>query len=387
MCIENGQLQGAMFRRRAALTLIELLAVVMIVVVVFAAVVPQLRPALEQGRLREASRQVSAYFTLAKSLAAQRGRPVGVALQRTVPGSDAALDLFMLETPPPYTGDLSGATVVVGPDPTNNRYKMLFRKAASLTATTTTALVQPGESFFIRFNYMGPLYGCFRDTNGDFVIQIGAQPPPGFWSPGADKQWGVGGTDDDGNSLANDLREAGWPASDDVEIGLPFQVYMFPARSVTKPLQLSGSVSVDLQYSGFGVSGTQFAADNVIPSGPVDTQPIIVMFSPSGGVATLYQGVLTGGVVPLTQQAGTGTVYFLVGRFDQVQPPPVFDPSAGTWSLPASTATQTNLADLKSVWVAVETRNGAITTAENVSGSSIREVRGLVRTGAGMGAN
>ena len=386
-------MKAAMFRRRSAMTLIELLAVVTIAVVVLAAVVPQVRPALEQGRLREASRQLNAYFALAKSLAARRGRPVGVAFQRTTSGSNAALDVFMLETPPPYTGDLIGALAVVGPD--TGRYEISFTNAATLTAASSVALVKPGESFFIRFNYMGPLYGGYRDsTNGDFVIELGSgQPPPGFWSPGPDREWGNAATaftsaDDDGNSITNDLREAGWPTSDDVPIGLPFQLYMFPTRSITKPLQLTGSVSVDLQYSGFGVSGTQFAADNLIPSGPVDSQPIIVMFSPSGAVATLYQGAYSGGAtVPLVQQAGTGTVYFLVGRFDQVQPPPIFDPSANTWSQPASTATQTNLADLKSVWVAIETRNGAITTAENVTGTSVREVRGLVRTGSGIGAN
>jgi len=319
-----------------------------------------------------------------------------------VPGSNAAFDLFMLETPPPYSGDLVGATATVGPVLANattiSHFAVSFTNAASLTAGTSAALVQPGETFFIRFNYKGPLYQCLRDTNGFRIALPGNQPPPGFWLPfspnqWSNKEWGNPG-DDDNNGVVNDLREAGWPGSNDMAIGLPFQVFMFPTRSVVKPLQLSGGVAIDLQYSGYGVNGSQFAADNVIPAGPVDDKPVLIMFGPSGSVTTLYQGVLSGTAVPLTQRPPTGTIYMLIGRFDQVLPPPIFNPGPN-WTQPPSTGDLTNIEDLQSVWVAIETRNGAVTTAENVvpaatvppSVATLKERRELIRTGVSMGGS
>jgi prepilin-type N-terminal cleavage/methylation domain-containing protein len=64
------------------------------------------------------------------------------------------------------------------------------------------------------------------DTDGDGMIEIldGWGNPIEFlrWAPGysenagPDGQWGVSGSDDDGNGTADDLPEAGYPTSDDV---------------------------------------------------------------------------------------------------------------------------------------------------------------------------
>ena len=100
------------------MTLIELLVVVAIVIIVFAAIIPNVRPAIEQARLRETARQVNAYFASAQALAIQQQRGVGVVIPRQAsPNQAGALEIFTVETPPPYAGDsqssyasVSGAT-------------------------------------------------------------------------------------------------------------------------------------------------------------------------------------------------------------------------------------------------------------------------------------
>ena len=379
-------------------TLIELMIVVTIAVVVMAAVIPQLKPALEQGRIREASRQVSTYLTLAKSLAIQKGLPVGVAFQRAAPGSNACMDMYMVETPTPYSGDIIGATAVVYPV-VGTGYVVDFDvngtgQCASLTANSTWDLVKPGESCLVRFNYQGAMYRVQRSAAGVYVLQIGSgQPPPGFWYTGADMQWGSAG-DDDGNGVTNDLREAGWPSSDEklassptLFIGQPFQVYLHPTRAAVKPLQLTAGTAIALGYSGYTINGQQFSnksQDNFTPvsnSGQVKTDPVVVMFSPGGGVPTLYYTDIPGTTV---ETAPTGSIYFLVGQFEKVEFPPTYDSATSTWTAPTTFPDTWNGEDANSVWVTIEPHSGTISSAENVArpvANPVAENREIARTG------
>src|SRR5688572_20411289 len=88
---------------RGGMTLVELLVVITIIVIVFAALVPRIRPAIEDLKLREGSRQVNAYIASAQAVAGQQKRPYGVRL-RPIAGV-GVLELVSLETPPPYAGD------------------------------------------------------------------------------------------------------------------------------------------------------------------------------------------------------------------------------------------------------------------------------------------
>ena len=90
------------------MTLAELLVVVAIVVILIAVMLPRLRPVMESSKLRESARQVNAYFSMAQSLAGERGRPVGVQIERQL-GSKGAFLLSLVEVPMPYSGDTINA--------------------------------------------------------------------------------------------------------------------------------------------------------------------------------------------------------------------------------------------------------------------------------------
>ena len=116
--------RGAVMRikqpRRGGMTLVELLVVVAMASVLLAITVSSLRGSFSDRKLRETSRIVTAFMARAKARAAETGRPTGVVFVREVapdPADPASFNfcrkLFIAETPPPYAGDIAGATCTV----------------------------------------------------------------------------------------------------------------------------------------------------------------------------------------------------------------------------------------------------------------------------------
>ena len=91
-------------KHRLALTLIELLVVIAILTTLVAGVVPLFSPNNDTRKIREASRGLHAYITLAQAKAARSGRPTGIAFQESRIGSGVALEVFQLEVPKGFSG-------------------------------------------------------------------------------------------------------------------------------------------------------------------------------------------------------------------------------------------------------------------------------------------
>ena len=88
---------------RSGVTLLELLVVILILLMITAAAIPLIAPALDNRRMREASRLASTFISGARSRAIQTGRETGVQLLR-FNGNPYATTLAYVEVPPPYGG-------------------------------------------------------------------------------------------------------------------------------------------------------------------------------------------------------------------------------------------------------------------------------------------
>ncbi len=117
------------------MTLVELLVVVTISVLLLASAVPLMRPALKDAQLRESTRQLNVMCAMAKARAREIGRPVGIQIERSAPGSNAAFEVHMAETPPPYTGDFVDALADLVDDVPSN-------PPAVITARSTDSQVR-----------------------------------------------------------------------------------------------------------------------------------------------------------------------------------------------------------------------------------------------------
>ena len=337
---------------RQAMTLIELLVVVGIAVILAAAAVPLVKPAIQDAKLREASRQINVFFSAARARAIEKGRPVGVWIARSAPGANASMDLYIAETPLPYAGDFIGATATLEDFDSNDIVDGATIDSAQGVAFPT--LVQVGDR--IRFDYKGPFYRITAIDSATYEITF-AVP-------------------------------SGVPAPANEGALVPYQVYRQPKKSSASPLQLNGSIAIDLQYSGIGAVGTQFDASltNVAGTPPVlNRTPVVVMFDEGGAMSRIYGSYqASSGSIPGSGVAPRGTVHLLLGSFDQTTPAP--DPTTGVSSV--STAERNNLEDQRNVWISIGDRNGAISSAENggLPGSTdISLAREFARSGRTMG--
>ena len=97
------------------MTLVELLMVVTIMTILMAVAIPMVRPAFQNRQLREATRQINAFFAGAMARAAETGRPVGVWIEASgVPGDPQyATRLYLAEVAPSFTGAALGSRATI----------------------------------------------------------------------------------------------------------------------------------------------------------------------------------------------------------------------------------------------------------------------------------
>jgi prepilin-type N-terminal cleavage/methylation domain-containing protein len=275
--------------RRSGLTLIELLMVVVIMVMVVSVAIPLVNYNFGEKKLRESARALNAYFALAKSLAAERNRQVGVMFERTPDSLNQCLTMYLVEVPQAYSGDLYDARCYIRRNPMLTGFatnqEVLFDNHCAML-TTTRALVAAGDTFLIRFNYRGAAYAVRRHQvnngapNSDKFVMQRVESIPGSWLPYdynammnvydfSTRGWGVTGVDDDMNGLIDDAAEEGMPVfssnsppqdASDFPVGLPFQIYLSPKRTQAQPIELPVGVAVDLAWSGMGAAGAEFDA-------------------------------------------------------------------------------------------------------------------------------
>jgi len=359
-------------RRSRGLTLTELLIVVAVMVVLIGVALPMMKTGMEGKSIREASRHLNTYATLAKSRAAELGRPVGLLIETQAlpesPGYLYASQLFLAETPPLYSGDVVGAKATIfdawnnavapapptGPPP---------QPVPVLTAGDGVAdraefelsdcsflpgLVSKGD--LIRFGYRGHLFTITEDPR---IEPSRANPARAIirvlFAHAMVYPWGrpyrAPIPANPGRALTSEEipKHISPPCPfTPPYMSLPFQILRKPRKSSRTPLELPGGAVIDLTNSGFGLTDRSFSTT----SGPVT-----IVFNPGGDVA---------GVLGVNLSAPpTATIHLLVGRIDQL--------AVGATGIPP-TWTETvneNLTDMSNLWVSIGHQTGQVTSSEN----------------------
>jgi prepilin-type N-terminal cleavage/methylation domain-containing protein len=242
-------------------TLIELLVVLLIASLLIATALPIAATALEDARVREASRTLNAYFAMAKSRAAGTGRPCGLVLKSQVAGSGfQSTEIYLCEVAAPY-----GGSTLPAPLAWLDAGKLKFSPGED---AYMQALVEDRETFTVRFGYKGD-YFQFERNGADFDYQnsvLGTTSPPA--SPGQ-----------------------------------PFQAYRTP-KLISVAREMPAGTAVDLTYSGVGSTGNELAAAG---------GSVMVLFASGGNLQAVEYTDASGNPTAV----GSGTVHFLVGRIEK----------------------------------------------------------------------
>ena len=389
---------------RSALTLVELLVVMVILTILVGSAIPVLSPASDDRRIRDAARGINTFFNGAQTRAVQTGRPFGVMLRKlsqdTGRNADngACLEISYVEQPPAFTGFDDGSRILIGTDAlgsgaiNQNMVRIrfvrvgtaqnpgtdglpasldpdlfpsgLFRRGDQIevsgrtfefTDTTTDVDAQgfylsvagdPDGTLFARpVNVTGDRPRLLFDSNGDRITDVGAsaanQP---FWSE-----------------------------------PLPYRIQRQPTPTSNEPYQLTGGAVIDLRASGFGdpTDGGRlfFTDDNNLgtPSAISNNDPVFLMFSPEGTLSRVWSSETPVGG-DFQANTTTETVYLLVGT--NLSAPDVSAPGetdfgdtsqagAGTQADIEQRKSEINWLNTDSRWIVISSRTGSVRTAPN----------------------
>jgi hypothetical protein len=362
---------------------------IMLVLVVIA--LPTVKRVMEDGNVREASRQLNAYFAMAKARALQTGRPCGIMMicdlplgitdvvpaQNQIPPwpTKQVTTMYLAEVPAPYSGSTIGAVAKIA-DPTGMNGQRQFMPIiynasggevfdtiwnsanAGQEGPVLANLIAPGETFLVRFSNKGEWYQCMRGTAGNSA---------GYTNPAVLYFLGGASTAPPGYNDTSTF----------VSGAKTYQIVRI-ARRIGNPLQLTTGTCIDLAYCGIGPSnlaaGTLtagmyqptavYARPNIAGYGLAPLQEVIVMFTPGGGIETiqLRSPVFNEVIYPTT------TVHFLIGRADKLTANPTQAGSSPTHptGIAMFDTTLSNLADPNSLWVSVSRSTGNVVTADNL---------------------
>ena len=373
---------------RRGLTLTELLVVIAILVAVTAVLAPLVTSTMEGREVREAARQVNAYFQQAQARARELGRPVGVVIRRLPYTTALNLDnpalahdfgyqLTLAEEPPPYRGTLSTARAMVWTGTKN--LPGLFTVPGSDQSKygcATAYLVDPGlvpgaiqPNDMIRFNLRGPRYRIVS-------IQPNTSVPAGFEYL-QDYQYRIEFEFD-----AKKYPQVAFARFNSVQ----FEVFRRPQTTAATPMDLPTGSAIVMNLSGVGMEHSDLSKNSGMQAGEEDfmqtaqdldnnattssrqqyigltefqrpnsamlpefvDMPLTIMFTPEGTIDRIYRvlpgpGQTSNPLIP--PKKPQDKIYLFLGK-------------AGVDRI-------VNFADTTNLWLAIDPQNGSVTTAPN----------------------
>lgn len=211
-------------RTRSGMTLIELLVVVMILGMLSLTVLPTLSGTLGQRRFRDAAGNLSTFIARAQTRALNAKEPRGFILQPLDSAPNAAIDLFLADTPAAYAGEWS-----------TSRVKIDYPSGSLAFMDLETIARVSGDSF------------C---RAGDAIQFGGSGQYFRFEPPAAVTMWDAGATSRSQSHFNTVLPRTG-------PDGVSFRIRRQPTRASTGVLQLQQSTAVDLRWCS--VNGKLFS--------------------------------------------------------------------------------------------------------------------------------
>lgn len=351
-------------QHRRGVTLVELLVVVTLLSILLGIAATAARTGTRGKKQREAARQINAFIAGARTRAVELDRSVGIEIVNNRPNEpQAGTTLYMVETPPPYAGDLTSAFVElrsIGSYTAQLAFNVsnstnLPYHSPDATLMTDPNFIRAGDAVFLGYNnqpYLvssvpAALSSGYRLVNITWQID---QPSPFPWITSA-------------------------PTGPNYP-GLPFQVYRQPQRNSVTPLQIPTGACIDLAFSGMGTTGQQLASFDLEASVPSEEYAKI-MFSPNGTIDAVYAqdlGASSATGVVTYRGLPTGNINLLIGRYEKV----VAVREAGVSVASAGSSTGgiysifnsppedgSNIADPEAFWVSINRITGNVATSNN----------------------
>ncbi len=290
-------------------TLVELLVVLFIFLLLTSIALPTVRKLLSDQKTSRAASSITNYINAAKSRAIAEGRYVGVRLERLDSlkaveyGSSASLRVRQIVGVPPYSGEAADSRVNIlftsGSRIADLQFTLKDNQLLSLGNSNSGPIkdrdlieLPGGRKFHLLF---------VSKTSDPITAKIDLASP-------ADGSVGTSTT----STFPVDFVAAG-------NRSVKYRIHRSPELSSTSTLSFARGVAIDLNYSGMGPIGTQFAPQTITTTPPADVNdPIDIVFGPDGRVEFLSTNSLG------TIGSPSGIIFLCVGSTDGVRPDDLF---------------------------------------------------------------
>ncbi|ADB15225.1 hypothetical protein Psta_0538 [Pirellula staleyi DSM 6068] len=277
-------------KRSAGYTLIELLVVIIILLLLLALLLPIASFAVKDTRTRSAASRLQNAFHIARQMAIRDRRPCGVYLQVDQQLGGAGVFQvtkgYFAQEAPPYSGSTLGVRAYNGPGAdmtiSTNDDVLMFSDSSENNYLSALINHQP-ETILVRFDYKGEWFVYSFDVMSSQFI---------------------GGYPERATSNARPPTVAG-------TTGYPFQIRRLPKRTAAA-FELPDGTAIDLAYSGFGRTGTEFSSGSYLfPADDTTSSAIVVMFNSDGAIESIYRGAEPG-------RPRSESINFLLGDIERL---------------------------------------------------------------------
>jgi type II secretory pathway pseudopilin PulG len=379
---------------RSGYTLVEILVVLFVLMLLAAIALPTVKELLSNQKVSRAAQNMTAFIAKARSRAIAEEKPFGVLIERgvgvddtgNVIGLSQSIRLRQIAGVPPYTGDASNAYATLRDDPQfpnveiaeftvkDNQLLSLSRNIysdANLTPQQQheSAPIRNGDYLELPGGRMVPITFMPYTTAAGEVLPDGSIAQSG----GATARATLEGSDGELTVRVWFSLTKFYPEGSRTLSGsrVKYRIHRRPVVSSVTPFSMPRGVVTDLNYSGVGVAGNQFASLS-------DDKDIEIIFGADGSVLRVTNGwfwVSGTGVADWdeTQVAPLGAIYLCIGDADGLVPNNLFSQDKKAFS---------NLLNLESIWVSINPYTG------RCNASSVAPVDlGIVLANAGLNAN
>ena len=345
-------------RLRHGFTLVEILVVIFIFLILTAVALPNVRNLISDQKNSRGARGLVAYIDVARSRAIAERRQVGIRIERVGTdafGSSASVRIRQLTGVPPYRGDAanafatldaSGGTFIDGANFANQDNQLMALTAQMILRDTTipnpltirnVSNASVPASLPIRPGDLIELPGQ-RAVPITLLETIGALPNPEL-RVGFDLREQTiesGSTTNQTFRFPSGLRAFGNGQA------VRYQIHRRPVVSSSASFDLPRGLAIDMNFSGYGNEGNQFASIAPLASGPID-----IVFGSDGKVAYV---VNPSGIY----EQPTGQIFLCLGSTDGVRPDSLLAQDKGGVS---------NLLNLDSSWIVINQSTGRATVS------------------------
>lgn len=333
-----------------AFTLVEVLVVLALLTILASIALPLTKELLLDQKNSRAARSFVSYVDIARSRAVAEQRLVGVRLERLATdvtneyGSSVSIRTRQLTGLPPYCGDSAdvrcelldlvlntGASAIPGID--TAEFELADNQLLAIShdllndadpANDLTAPIQPGDRIELPSGRMAVI--------SDFVAQTVPATMPIQLRFDLRKEQTSSSTFQYPQGARRELA----PITQRVR----FKIHRSPALSSTSPLTFPRGVAIDLNYSGFGLTGNQF--ERLVATGSPPNVSIDIVFGPDGRVAFVNDQLGNTGTP-------TGQIYICLGDTDGVRPDNLFSTESRSLA---------NILNPKSSWIVINHATG-----------------------------